>query len=222
MTYQDSAHAHAVTHLNGVQKYWYDQNGNQTKRILGSDTYDLAYDAENRLVEVKKNSVVMASFVYNGDGQRVKQTLNSVTTVFIGEYYQQTGSSVTKYYTAGAQQIAVRASVGLRYVFADHLGSSSVTADASGGNVLRQLYTAWGTTRSANRVGTEYAFTGQFEYNSANELGLLFYRSRFFDNSLGRFISADSIVPNAFDPPSYDRYTYVRSESCQAHRSEWT
>lgn len=32
---------------------------------------NLLYDAENRLVEVKKNSVTMATFVYDGDGRRV-------------------------------------------------------------------------------------------------------------------------------------------------------
>jgi len=37
--YQDAAHKHAVTHLGGVQKYWYDTNGNMTKRISSSTTY---------------------------------------------------------------------------------------------------------------------------------------------------------------------------------------
>ena len=50
--YQDSDHFHAVTHLDGVQKYWYDANGNMTERIVGSDSYELTYDADNRLVEV--------------------------------------------------------------------------------------------------------------------------------------------------------------------------
>jgi hypothetical protein len=67
--YPTSGKVHAVTHLNTVQKYWYDNNGNQTKRILGGDTYDLAYDPENRLTQVKKNSVVIATFVYDGDGR---------------------------------------------------------------------------------------------------------------------------------------------------------
>jgi YD repeat-containing protein len=47
--YNDGAHAHAVTHLGGVQKYWYDENGNQTRRDVAGTTY-LTYDAENRLV----------------------------------------------------------------------------------------------------------------------------------------------------------------------------
>lgn len=34
-------------------------------------TYDLSYDAENRLVEVEKNDVTIAQFTYDGNGQRV-------------------------------------------------------------------------------------------------------------------------------------------------------
>ena len=47
-----SAHPHAVERLDGAQKYFYDENGNMTRRIVGALTYDLAYDAENRLVSV--------------------------------------------------------------------------------------------------------------------------------------------------------------------------
>jgi uncharacterized protein RhaS with RHS repeats len=54
-TYMDAAHKHAVTHLGGVQKYWYDANGNMTKRIVGADTFDLSFDYENHLTQVKKN-----------------------------------------------------------------------------------------------------------------------------------------------------------------------
>jgi len=42
--YNDSAHKHAVTHLGGVQKYWYDGNANMTTRIAGGVTYTLTYD----------------------------------------------------------------------------------------------------------------------------------------------------------------------------------
>jgi hypothetical protein len=32
-----------------------------------------------------------ASFVYDGDGNRVAQTINNVTTNFVGNYYEVTG-----------------------------------------------------------------------------------------------------------------------------------
>jgi len=54
--YQDAAHVHAVTHLTYLQqndqRYWYDANGNQVKRIVEGETYTLTYDAENHLTEV--------------------------------------------------------------------------------------------------------------------------------------------------------------------------
>ncbi|MBK8129277.1 MAG: RHS repeat-associated core domain-containing protein [bacterium] len=41
------------------------------------------------------------------------------------------------------------------------------------------------------------------------ELGLLYYNARFYAPGLGRFLSADSIVPNPTNPQSLNRYSYV-------------
>ena len=108
--YNDTNHDHAVTHLGGVQKYWYDANGNQVTRIVGSDTYDLAYDAENRLVEVKKNNITIATFVYDGDGNRVRSSVNGVTAAFVGNHteWDVATSSLTRYYYAGSTRVAMR------------------------------------------------------------------------------------------------------------------
>jgi YD repeat-containing protein len=71
-----------------VQKYWYDANGNMTKRIVGADTFDLSYDYENHLTQVKKNGSTLATFVYDGDGKRVKGTISGVTTAYTGNYFE--------------------------------------------------------------------------------------------------------------------------------------
>jgi len=42
-------------------------------------------------------------------------------------------------------------------------------------------------------------------------LGLLDYRARFYDPVLGRFISADTLVPEAGNPQDLNRYAYVRN-----------
>ncbi len=54
--YPDSSHKHAVTHLGGVQQYWYDLNGNMTTRTVGTTTYTQGWDAENRLTSVSGNN----------------------------------------------------------------------------------------------------------------------------------------------------------------------
>ncbi|WP_343423972.1 hypothetical protein [Candidatus Amarolinea dominans] len=77
LTYQNSAHKHAVTHIGGVQKYWYDANGNATRRVNGSQDITLTYDAENRLTAMSGS--VASSYVYDADGNRVKETISGVT-----------------------------------------------------------------------------------------------------------------------------------------------
>jgi YD repeat-containing protein len=63
----DANHDHAVTQM-GSDTYTYDANGNQTQRVVGGNTYNLSYDAENRLVGV--SGYATATFVYDGDGNR--------------------------------------------------------------------------------------------------------------------------------------------------------
>jgi YD repeat-containing protein len=100
--YNDTAHKHAVTHLGGVQKYWYDSNGNMTQRIAGSDTYTLTYDYENRLTQVKKNGVTVATFVYDGDGNRVRGAIvGGATTAYVGNHFEWANGTMVKYYYAG-------------------------------------------------------------------------------------------------------------------------
>jgi YD repeat-containing protein len=81
-------------------------------------SYTLSYDIENRLTEVKKDSVTLMKFVYDGDGKRVKSEAytNGVLTEtihFVGAHCEVTnpgsGQSVTKYYFMGSQRIATLA-----------------------------------------------------------------------------------------------------------------
>ena len=55
---------------------------------------------------------------------------------------------------------------------------------------------------------TDIGYTGQREDVSINAM---FYRARFYAPSLGRFLSADTIVPQAGNPQSLNRYSYVHN-----------
>ncbi|MBV6396392.1 MAG: hypothetical protein HFACDABA_01990 [Anaerolineales bacterium] len=205
LDYLDSSHVHAVTNANS-NTYSYDPNGNQITRNIGSDTFNLYYDAENRLVEVKKNSVTIAQFTFDGDGKRVKSMMDGETILFVGGHYEKQGTDVTKYYFAGTQRIAVRKSGTLSFLLSDHLGSTSITTDANGNRVSETRYKAWGEVRFTEGVlPTKYSFTGQ--YSHVEDFGLMHYGARWLDNTTGRFIQADSIVPNIAQ--GYDRYAYV-------------
>ncbi len=108
------------------------------------------------------------------------------------------------------------------YAHDDHLGSSALmtegkeTARHSGlmyhrGDLLQRFeYAPFGKeTYSLNpNLQMDPSYTGQ-KYDI--ETGLYFYKSRYYDPILGRFIQPDTIVPDAKNLQAYNRYTYVNN-----------
>jgi len=216
--YQDAAHAHAVTHLTYLQqndqRYWYDANGNQVKRIMGGETYTLTYDAENHLTAVVTAGGTLAAFGYGPGGERITGTVGvptATTTVYVGAHYevQTVGATevVREYYYAGAQRVAMREGGTLYFLLADHLGSQAVTAEADGDEFAEVRYKAWGEDRyTSGATPTSFRYTGQ---RAESLLGLYYYGARWYDPALGRFAQADTIVPGAMDPQNMNRYSYA-------------
>ena len=176
-------------------------------------------------MEVQVNSMTVAEYVYDGDGNQVKAVVTggdlTIDTIYIGTYYQQTTTldeSVTpavetieweKYYFAGAVRLAMREdSDDPLYLIGDHLGSTSLVLDTAGLEVAKQSYFPfgedWGV--SATDLPTDYTFTGQRE---AAEIGLKYYGARWYDSEIGHFLQADTIVPNSSSPINWNRYAYV-------------
>ena len=148
-----------------------------------------------------------ASFVYDGDGRRVKGTVNGVTSYYVGDQYEVSGGVVKKYYTAGGRRIALRSGGTLTWLLSDHLGGTAVTVSgtAETGEVR---YKAFGATRfTSGTTPTSVRFTGQQE---AASLGLYDYGARWYDPALGQFLSPDTIVPAAGNALDYHRYAYTR------------
>jgi RHS repeat-associated protein len=170
--------------------------------------FTLNYDAENRLVSV--TGAATASFVYDGDGKQIKATVNGTTTVYVGNHYEVKNSVVTKYYFAGTTRLAVRTNGTLKYLLSDHLGSTTLSTDANGTVSASALYKAFGELRiTPSDLGTDYKFTGQREEAS---LGIYFFNARWYDGSLGRFLSPDTIVPTSTQgTQAWDRYAFVNN-----------
>lgn len=89
-----------------------------------------------------------ATFVYDGDGRRVKGTVNGVTITYIGDTFEWSGSTATMkiYYTAGGVRLAVRTGIAgsiettLNWLLGDHLGSTNITANSSAIQVGKLSY----------------------------------------------------------------------------------
>ncbi|MBK6432469.1 MAG: RHS repeat-associated core domain-containing protein [Anaerolineae bacterium] len=101
----------------------------------------------------------------------------------------------------------------LYWLLRDHLGSTTVTANGANGVREAELwYKPWGETRGTpfGATPTKRRFTGQVLDEVAG--GLYFYNARYYDPALGRFISADTIVPNPQNPQNLNRYSYVGNQ----------
>ncbi len=112
---------------------------------------------------------------------------------------------VKKYYSVAGQRVAMRSNGVLYYLHTDHLGSTSLTTDESGSVIAEQKYLPYGEVGwMTGTLPTDFGFTGQ----RAEDFGLMDYRARFYSGRLGRFVSADSIVPGA-GGAAQNRYMYV-------------
>ena len=196
-----------------------------TQLASGVDHVAAADDATQRQLDdvlVRTQSTppptsLTTTFAYDGDGGRVKKTVDDGSTVtattYIGQLYVCEGTapplSCAKMIFAGSQRIAmVQVDTGAAsYFHPDHLGSTSVLTDANGTVEQDVAYYPYGDTR--NNTGTAdvaYKYTGKEQDGST---GLYFYEARYYDPVLGRFISPDTIVPDPLDPQAFNRYCYV-------------
>jgi RHS repeat-associated protein len=75
-----------------------------------------------------------------------------------------------------------------------------------GTTVITQTYTAYGSTRGGDTLPTDHTFTGQ----KRDGTGLLYFNARYYDPSLGTFISPDTLVPDAGVALDYNRFMIVR------------
>jgi RHS repeat-associated protein len=114
------------------------------------------------------------------------------------------GQTWKTYYSAGGQLVAMRVLTAtgntLYYLHSDHLGSTSLTTDSSGNVTARQNYYPYGQIRpgGSGTMPTDIGFTGQRAHDSS--LGsLMFFQARYYSPAVGRFLSADSIVPGTDD-----------------------
>lgn len=179
--------------------------------------------------------VPKTEFVYDTEGNRVKKTTGVVATLYIGEFFEKTGSSATKHIFLGAARVAsliLRASAAqgsasreeIAYYHPDHLGSSNIITDKSGKQAQLSEYTPFGAVSVQNpaKALTNYLFTGK----ELDSTGLYYYGARYYDSKIGRFISADPIEYSDMgikaaggkdlatflrNPQNFNRYSYCRN-----------
>ncbi|MDU9047994.1 MAG: RHS repeat-associated core domain-containing protein [Candidatus Electrothrix sp. Rat3] len=193
-------------------KFEYDAAGN----MVSEQGKYYEYNDANQLVRVRKDSPdgeILAEYVYDYQGQRVKKVENGVTTYYIGKHYEERkGATVdekTSYFFANSQRIAKssqknKASPQISYYLNNHLGSADVIIDEQGSQTDRLRYLPFGGYRTLPKE--RHTFTGKERDEVTDNY---YFEARYYNYNIRRFTQADTIVPNLYDPQSLNRYAYA-------------
>jgi RHS repeat-associated protein len=180
--------------------YGYDANGNLTSKTDAAGTWTYSWDFENRLKQVVKPSGMTVSYKYDALGRRIQRTPSvGVSTNFIYDGQDvlkdiNSDGSTVDYLNGPGIDNKLRltdsrlASTGPLYFLQDQLGSTTALTNSGGGIAAQVTYDAFGN--SAGTSLTRYDYTGR---ERDPDMGLLYYRSRWYDPQVGRFISEDPI-----------------------------
>jgi RHS repeat-associated protein len=201
-SYGDSAHKHAVTAA-GSLTYGYDANGNMTS----GDGRALTWNADNQPLTVVKGGQT-TTFAYGPTGDRVSKAGPNGTTYFFGRWLELSGGSLTRYYWAGHQLVAKQDGTGKYWYHADHLSSVRLMTNQAGVQVRGYDYAPYGTVIGSSGTTSNNRGWGGHRTDEANEGALVYMNARYYDPKLGRFISADPIVPDEKNPQALNRYSF--------------
>jgi RHS repeat-associated protein len=177
--------------------YQYDGNGNLVSKADVTGVWAYQWNAENQLVSVAQNGATVATFRYDPLGRRIEKQASGLTTRYVydgRDIIREVRSDGTVFdYVNGPgidQALARRSADGsVEYFHADALGSIISVTDDTAAITLTRQYEAYGALQAGAVSG--HAFTGR-EFDA--ETGLYYYRARYYDPRLGRFISEDPIA----------------------------
>jgi RHS repeat-associated protein len=175
--------------------FTYDPNGNVATKVDSSGNWSYVFDVEDRLIQVFKNSAEVARYAYDPLGRRLEKVASAVTRSYVYEgedILRETAGTNVALYLQGPgidEPLASEDGAGVRtYLHADGLGSIVKTTDASGAAVSTIKYNAFGVLETGSP--SPFGFTAR---ESDSESGLYYYRARYYDAKLGRFVSEDPI-----------------------------
>jgi RHS repeat-associated protein len=156
-----------------------------------SHTIEYLYDAQDKRVGKQLDGVIQERYIYDGDD--IALVVNAMGTLIERYLYGDSTDSV----------LAVERDGTISWSLGDRQGSVVDLVD-EGGTVLNHfVYDSFGSRTQASGVEFRYGYTGR-ELDA--ETGLYYYRARYYDPTVGRFISED---PMGFGAGDTNLYRYV-------------
>lgn len=202
-----TARPHAPTAVD-ANSYTWTANGDLASRTVGGQTETLTWSAE-RLLTMIDDPDGDTTFVYDADGARVLRQTPAGTTLYLDghEITKPAAGPVTavRTYAFDGSAAAVRTAAGVEYLAVDNQGSVQLTVPTGATSASKvRSYQPYGRPRTNEVTASDRGWISQIEDRST---GLDYLNARYYDPTMGRFISPDPLfdpaVPQSINPYSY-------------------
>lgn len=177
----------------GARTMTYDNNGNLATLTMGVDTTQYTWDQRNRLSGITATGLA-ASFVYDGLGRRTSKTINASTAQFLYDgvdVLRETIDGTPVHYLRSLEIDEPFSRGGTEYYLLDALGSAVALTDGSGAVTTSYSYEPFGRTEATGTAsGNPFQYTGR----ENDGTGLYYFRARYYQPVLARFVTEDPIA----------------------------
>src|SRR3989338_3096885 len=218
----------------GVWTYKYDQNGNLIFQsgggcnLVTGDGYYRKYNDFGQLIKVRNGSSaaspLLEEYWYDPNGQRIKIVRNDSANTKVYTPFRElmrivnsSGSyDFTYVYQEGQLVARINPDGTKQYEHTDHLGSTSVITNSSGGIIENTSYSPYGEELSGGNLEVK-GYTGQFDDEAT---GQMYYGARYYGPDDGLFVQGDPLFTNKasykevplkiyYSPQNINPYSYV-------------
>lgn len=201
-------------HPEAAAAYTYDANGNRETLTQGGVLTRYDWDARDRLVAIWRNDALLARYRYHWNGLRSeKETFGPNATLVRYQYdgpwleseTNVIGNTLVRYARGtDGRVLSVRHNNDVRFFLSDALGTPTALLTQQGAVVARFGYDVWGNqTRHEGAENTPIRHTGHY---FDEESGLYYVAARYYDTSLGAFISEDPVQGIPERPITFNPY----------------
>jgi len=206
------------------QKFTYDASGNMaTKTTAQGERWSYEWSPQGHLAAVHRPDGQTVTFTYDALGRRLSKTMGELTTkwvwdgnVVLHEWSESsrgvaptddaaplTGDVSTWVFNPGTFEPMAMVKEEQGYsIITDYLGTPNAMFDAAGEEVWSAELDSFGAVRNETGISGAVPFRYQGQYEDA-ETGLYYNRFRYYDSSLGTYISQDPIGLAGNNPNLY-------------------
>jgi RHS repeat-associated protein len=177
---------------NTIKSFEYDDVGRTVEITAGANVTEFDYDYEDRITQITYPSTATNTFAYNGLGTRASKVDSGGTKAYLRDGIKVTAPVLSDGSATYTPRVSERRSSTTKFIHNNYIGSTERLTNTSQATTDTRQYDAFGIqVASTGSTPTPFGFGGLQGYQQDSESGLHLVGHRYYDPSLGRFLTSD-------------------------------